>query len=570
MRPRRWACVQGPVVPCARAEGARLGARSGLRQADERLTTLERLLATASAAARSGRARQPAGRQHRSRGRPPSRSSGRCKSAGRTRSSSWIRPTTSTRPALRRCGSSPSTPTGTSQDGQRCDEQRPRHGRADSSTRQTVPTVRRSFGTEWPPGIDGDPRMTIFLGTVPGVAAYFSSWDEYPRSVYRFSNEREMIHVNLGVGQPGVGGFRRDAGPRVSAHGPLAPEPPGRHLAGRGVRRAGLVAGRAPGSAPSTGSFQRQPDVQLTTWSQGRRDRGALPGVLPVCALPRAAVRARAPSAQLLSEKARAPESITAYLSRAGHGVTFDDVFEDWIVANLLDDPAVGDGRYAHDGIEHRARSRPHAEPERPARRPVGAPVRREVRRASGDRRRRRAALRGRAVRAAGRHRRDERPGALVEQPRRRPRFEPDASLRPDRRHQRDPSLQPLVRHRARLRLLLRPGLDRWRRRAGRCCTAPTRNDANPTGNAIGPGYSGKSGAAGGQRSEPAWIPETVDLTPFAGREVLVRFEYVTDQGYNARGVLRGRRRGARRSGSATTPRPTATGPPRGSCARAT
>src|SRR5690606_37913683 len=50
-----------------------------------------------------------------------------------------------------------------------------------------------------------------------------------------------------------------------------------------------------------------------------------------------------------------APESITAYLSRAGHGVTFEDVFEDWIVANLLDDPSVGDGRYEHVDIEHQA-----------------------------------------------------------------------------------------------------------------------------------------------------------------------------------------------------------------------
>ena len=36
----------------------------------------------------------------------------------------------------------------------------------------------------------------------------------------------------------------------------------------------------------------------------------------------------------------------------------------------------------------------------------------------------------------------------------------------------------------------------------------------------------------------PTWIDETVDLTPFAGRDVLVRFEYVTDQGFNLRGAL--------------------------------
>jgi hypothetical protein len=63
-------------------------------------------------------------------------------------------------------------------------------------------------------------------------------------------------------------------------------------------------------------------------------------------------------------------------------------------------------------------------------------------------------------------------------------------------------------------------------------------DDANPTGNAIGPGYSGKSGVPDGQRGDPSWIAESVDLTPFTGGEVLIRFAYVTDQGYNARGVL--------------------------------
>ena len=72
---------------------------------------------------------------------------------------------------------------------------------------QTVPTIHRVFGSEWAPGIDGDPRVTIFLGTVPGVSAYFSSWDEYPRSVYRFSNEREMIHVSLSSTRPGSPGI---------------------------------------------------------------------------------------------------------------------------------------------------------------------------------------------------------------------------------------------------------------------------------------------------------------------------------------------------------------------------
>jgi hypothetical protein len=53
---------------------------------------------------------------------------------------------------------------------------------------------------------------------------------------------------------------------------------------------------------------------------------------------------------------------------------------------------------------------------------------------------------------------------------------------------------------------------------------------ANPTGRNLGVGYNGKSGA-GAQ-----WVAESVDLTPFAGQQILVRFEYVTDDSYNGQG----------------------------------
>ncbi|HEX8967382.1 MAG TPA: hypothetical protein VF937_05845, partial [Chloroflexota bacterium] len=48
------------------------------------------------------------------------------------------------------------------------------------------------------------------------------------------------------------------------------------------------------------------------------------------------------------------------------------------------------------------------------------------------------------------------------------------------------------------------------------------------TGNGYGPGWTAASG--------PDWIDEQVDLSPFGGSEILLRFEYVTDQSYNAQG----------------------------------
>lgn len=54
----------------------------------------------------------------------------------------------------------------------------------------------------------------------------------------------------------------------------------------------------------------------------------------------------------------------------------------------------------------------------------------------------------------------------------------------------------------------------------------------NPVGNAYGPGYTGRSGGG----DEPSWVDERIDLSPFAGKRILLRFEYVTDAGVHGRG----------------------------------
>jgi hypothetical protein len=50
-------------------------------------------------------------------------------------------------------------------------------------------------------------------------------------------------------------------------------------------------------------------------------------------------------------------------------------------------------------------------------------------------------------------------------------------------------------------------------------------------GNNLGNGWTGKSGG------DPAqWVEERVDLTPYAGKTILLRFEYVTDDAVNRPG----------------------------------
>jgi immune inhibitor A len=57
----------------------------------------------------------------------------------------------------------------------------------------------------------------------------------------------------------------------------------------------------------------------------------------------------------------------------------------------------------------------------------------------------------------------------------------------------------------------------------------PSGTGENPSGNSYGWAYNGKSNA---------WIREIVDLSQFAGQEVLLRFEYVTDAAVHGEGFL--------------------------------
>jgi bacillopeptidase F (M6 metalloprotease family) len=64
--------------------------------------------------------------------------------------------------------------------------------------------------------------------------------------------------------------------------------------------------------------------------------------------------------------------------------------------------------------------------------------------------------------------------------------------------------------------------------------TTPSGTNEDPSGNSYGWAYNGKSGVG----ESPVWIHELVDLSAFAGDEVMLRFEYITDTALNTEGFL--------------------------------
>jgi immune inhibitor A len=62
----------------------------------------------------------------------------------------------------------------------------------------------------------------------------------------------------------------------------------------------------------------------------------------------------------------------------------------------------------------------------------------------------------------------------------------------------------------------------------------PSGTDEDSSGNSYGWAYTGFSGGG----ITPEWIEERVDLSDFAGEEILLRFEYITDAAVNGDGLL--------------------------------
>ena len=218
----------------------------------------------------------------------------------------------------------------------------------------TYPTNHQYFGTEWSPGIDGDERLHILHTSAMGnsVAGYFYSPSEYPASAVQYSNEREMFFINISNTFPGSPFY----------DGVLAHE--FQHMIHWNVDRneeswvnEGLselaVLLNDLGTDGAQYFFIINTDIQLTDWpSDAKTPHYGAAYLFHTYFLERfgdETLRA------LVRNPANGMDGVDATLAElgvtdplTGELITADDVFADWVIANFANDPALGDGRYAY------------------------------------------------------------------------------------------------------------------------------------------------------------------------------------------------------------------------------
>ncbi|RME48389.1 MAG: hypothetical protein D6791_03435 [Chloroflexi bacterium] len=394
---------------------------------------------------------------------------------------------------------------------------------------QTYPTNRQYFGEEWFPGVDNDPRIHVVNGRLSeGIGGYYSSSDEYPDAINPHSNQREVIYINLGAYTPGDERYNaviahefqhmihwhNDANESTWVDEGLSELAV--YLNGYGRDRWASV-------------FAREPDTQLNAWSDNPGAAGVHYGAsylfMRYFADRFGPERVRA----LVASDESDIVGFDTVLSQ--EGLTFDDVFRDWVVANYLDDTSIADGRYGYQDVNIS----------------VHVAKRMQAGESWGD-----------VVQQYGTDYLELRPvaGPLVV------RFKgadtvPVLAAKPHSgkyffwSNRGDGSVTSMTRafdltqtQRATLEAWLWYDIEEffdfayvevstdggvtWQILAGQHSITE-----NPTGNGLGPGYSGRSRVDG----KPDWVKESIDLTPFAGQKILLRWEQITDDGYNAPGL---------------------------------
>lgn len=404
---------------------------------------------------------------------------------------------------------------------------------AETFEQKIYPTTRAFFGSEWTPGVDGDPHIFILYtrATGAGVAGYFSAADELNPQVHPYSNAHEMFVLNAD--------FLPLSSPFTAAT--LAHE--FQHMIHWNMDRSestwlnegmGILSETINGyTNHSIASFLYSPDLNLTGWGKTPAQSGAhyMQSYLFLYYLAerlgtnfiRDLVANPADDLESMDQTLRQQNRYDPLRQRP---LTADDLFMDWAAALYLDDPALADGRYAH--------------PE------AGALLTEQVSTCPLEARSATVEQYGLDFITISC------PGSYtfhfkgMSENQRFP-VEPHsgrfvfwsgegniANMRLTRTFDLTKASPPIT-FSYWTWFDLEPNFDyaylevsqdgqRWE-----ILRTPSGTDHNPAGNAYGWGYNGKSNG---------WIQETIDLSAFAGQKIWLRFEYITDDVITGSGLL--------------------------------
>ncbi|GAC1634511.1 MAG: immune inhibitor A [Chloroflexota bacterium] len=391
----------------------------------------------------------------------------------------------------------------------------------------TYPTDRSYFGSEWTPGVDGDAHITCLVANLKssGVGGYFSAEDQYPTLVYHYSNERKMIYMNSIATLPGQPGFDLTLSHEFQhmIHAYVHPEDNAWLNEGMSML-AEQLNHYAPQGEPQ--GFITQPDTQLNGWSQDSRliaHYGAAYLFLSYLydRFGRSFIH------DLVGQSHYTDFELVNSVLQAHHiRLTADQVFAQWVIANLVHDRSIAHGVYGYKQLGFKIDNVTGKLTE-------AAPVDNQVPPYAAQYTSVELPKDGHTF-----HVRFSAPATVpVIKASGAPFWWSNRGDMIDTRLERNVNLSRV--HHATLRFHMwyetekdydyayvetsADGGKTWRTIPGQHTT-----NVNPTGGNYGNGYTGTS---------KGWLDESVDLSRYAGQHIKIRFQYITDDELNAQSV---------------------------------
>ncbi len=220
------------------------------------------------------------------------------------------------------------------------------------------PRIRALFGQEPNPGIDHDPHIYILHATHLGetIGGYFNDASTYPQPIISTSNEHEMFVIavdNVPVDSPSYFYvLAHEFVHMIQHHEDLNEET----WVIEGMAELGAFLTVTPQTF-SIQSYLANPTVQLNAWDidQASPYYGAA-SLFFTYLVERfgpdfVLTHSREPADGITGIN-HALAAIQASDPVTDQPITFADVFADWLVANLVDTPTIGDGRYDYRLID--------------------------------------------------------------------------------------------------------------------------------------------------------------------------------------------------------------------------
>ncbi len=415
------------------------------------------------------------------------------------------------------------------EDGYTLDQDALRQG-AEYFENSVYPTDHKYFGSERSPGVDGDVHVNILNAKLdPHTAGYFSSEDTYPRQFFQYSNQRNIIYMNVEAGKPNSDEYKGDLAHEFQhmIHSAQAPQATSWIDEGMGDLAIKVNGFNNDWVLPY---FTDKPDLQLNAWAID--DTSLAHYAASYLFFDYAAGRFGPDfTRNVILAPREGINGVQAVLDSKYGGLQFDELFADWAVTNYLNDPSVENGKYAYTNENiHIAREPRFAQYPitRTATMHEYAANYYALQPVNGD-----VTVYFTGTTTAKLVAADAKSGKWVWYSNRADLANMTLTREVDLTGQTKATLQYSTWYD--IEKDFDYGYVEASTDGGRTWDilhGKNMSTDNPNGANYGAGYTGRSGAT--STNAPAqWIQDQVDLSPYAGKKTLVRFEYITDDEYN-------------------------------------